>query len=136
MSVAVPAAAPVLITAAAVAAVGGELTGREGDSAEQFTGILGAAGIVAAFLGGDGVVQHRHDELCVPLQTDDGELAQGHIEPAAVRSHDQVIIEEPLNGGGDLDRARVGPVADIPDPGAEDHGIQYFHHPHQFAGWI
>ena len=53
-----------------VAAFGRKLHRREGDPAEHFAGILTAAGIVAAFLGGNGVIQHRNDQLGFPLQTD------------------------------------------------------------------
>ena len=58
-----------------VAVSWGELLSGEGNAAEHFTGILGTAGVVAAFLAGHGVIQNRHDQLRVTLQTDNGELA-------------------------------------------------------------
>lgn len=73
-----------LASGLAVAALGGELGGREGDAAEQLAGVFGAARGVTALLGRDAVVHNGYDELCVPFQPDDGELPQGHIEPSAV----------------------------------------------------
>ena len=53
-----------------------ELIGREGDAAEHLAGIFSAAGIVTAFLAGNGIIQYRHHQLCIPLQPDDGELSE------------------------------------------------------------
>ena len=105
VAVAVTVVVIVIFSAPAVAAGGGELLGGEGDAAEQLAGILRAAGIVAAFLGGDGIVQHRDDQLGVPLQADDGELAQSDIQPPAVRGQHQLIVEQRANGPRDLDSA-------------------------------
>ena len=67
-----------------VAAPGGKLTYREGNLGEQLAGVFGAAGIVAAFLGGYAVIQHWDDNLGIPLQSDDRELPQGHKQPPPV----------------------------------------------------
>ena len=48
---------------AAVAASGGKLAFREWDPAEHLTGILPTAGRFAALLGGNTVIQHRHQQL-------------------------------------------------------------------------
>ena len=122
----------IVVSAPAVTAGGGELPGGEGDAAEQLAGILGAAGIVGAFLGGDGVIQHRNDQLSVPLQADDGELAQRDVQPAAVAGQYQLVVEEPPDGRGNLDGTGFAAIADIFDFGTEDHGIQHFHCGHQF----
>ena len=116
--------------AVSVAAGGGELGRGEGNSAEHFAGILGAAGGVAAFLGGNGVIQHRHDELGIPLQTDHRELAQGDKQPAAVTGFHQIFVKLAADTAGDLDAGILpAPVlADFPHLGAEDHGIQHLHH--------
>ena len=75
-----------VIVAVAVAAPGGELLGGEGNTAEHFAGIFGAAaGGIAAFFGGDGIIQHRYDQLGIPLQADDGKLAQRHKQTAVFR---------------------------------------------------
>ena len=120
------AAAVILLTSGlAVAALWRELGGREGDAAEELAGILGAARRVTAFLGGDAVVHDRHNELCVPFQPDDRELAQGHVKPSAVPLHGQVLVKERLYPVRQLHGA-VPPAAftGLPDPGAQHHGIQ------------
>ena len=105
-----------------------ELLGGEGDPGEHFAGVFrSGAGGVAAFFGGYGVIQHRHDELGVPLQADDGELPQCHIEPPLGGVHHQVAFEEALDRTGDLDEAAFLRLAGIRHPGAEDHGIQHLH---------
>ena len=102
--------------------------GGEGDAAEHFAGVFGAAGVVAAFLGGHGVFHHRHHQLGVPFQTDDGKLAQGHEQTAAITVNHQLLLEELADAVGDLGGVLAVAVADLLDPGAEHHGIQYLHH--------
>ena len=87
----------------AAAAAGCELGGRKRNSGKYLTGILGSAsGVVAAFLGGDGVVQHRYDQLRVPLQPDDGELPQSNIQPLIIAAQNQIVVKYSFDGGGDL----------------------------------
>ena len=119
----------VIVTAAIVTAAGGELPCGEGDPGEHLAGIFCTAGSVAAFFSGDGVVHHRHDQLGIPLQTDNGELTQGHIESAAFAGDDQIVIKHPGDGPGNVQRCifLALAVADIPDPGAEDHGVKNFY---------
>jgi len=113
----------------AVTAPGCELGSREGDAAEQLAGILGAAGGVTAFLGGNAVVHNRHDQLGVPFQPDDGELPQGDIEPSAVILEHQVLIEHGLDPVRQLHGAvPAAALAGLPDSGAQDHGVQGLHH--------
>ena len=108
---------------------GREFFGREGDPAEHLAGILTAAGAVAAFFGGNGVVQNGDNELCVPFQTDDGELPQGYEQPPPLPGEYQLIIKAAGNGVGDLEGVLIAAAfADLPDFGTEDHGIQYLHH--------
>ena len=86
-----------LVTAVAVVVTTGwsELRSREGDSAEQLTGIFRAAARgIAAFLGWNGIVQHGHDQLGIPLQPDNGKLSQRHMEPAVFRSQYQRFVED------------------------------------------
>ena len=113
----------------ALAALGGELGGGEGDAAEKFAGVFGAARGVAAFLGGDAVVHNGDDQLGVPLQADDGKLAQGHIEFSPVGLEHQVLVKLVFHPLRQLHRAALPgkAVADFPHPGAEDHGVQGFY---------
>ena len=54
---------------------------REIDVAEQAARIVGAA--AGALFLRHTVIVHRHQELGIPLQTDDGELPQSNVDPAA-----------------------------------------------------
>ena len=116
-----------------VAASWVELFGREGDTAEKLTGILGTGGTVAAFLVRDGVIHHGDDQLGGALQPDDGELSQSHEETPLVAGEHQFLFEDAPDSSGDpAVGICVGTVADLPDTGTEHHGIQYFHCEHQF----
>ncbi len=118
-----------------VAVPGDKLLFREGNAAEHFTGILStAARSVAAFLGGNAVIQHRHDNLGIPLQTDDGELTQRDEQAAVIVAQHQFLVEHILDVRGNLrGQFLTGTVADLLHFGAENHGIQHFHREHQFA---
>ena len=113
-----------------VAAGGGELLSGEGDPGEELAGILrtAAAGGIAAFLGGDGVIQHRHDQLGIPLQTDDGELAQCDEQTALIAGDHQVLVEHLPDVCRDLHDLVAPAVADVADLGSKNHGIQHLHH--------
>ena len=115
---------------AAVTAGRCELGSGEGNLAEHFAGILGAAGAVAAFLGRQRIIQHRNDQLRIPLQTDDGELTQCDEHPATLACIDQLIVKLGSDGRWDLHRCIIPApaVADLPDLGAEHHRIQHLHH--------
>ena len=95
-------------TAFAFAICGGELSSREGDPGENLTRIFGAAGIVTALLGGNGIIQHRHDDLGVPLQPDDGELPQRHQQSALFAAENQLVVKMALHLLRDLQRAWLG----------------------------
>lgn len=58
--------------------------------------------IAAALPGGHAVVVHGDQKLGVPLQPDHGELAQSHIQPAAVGLKGQLAVEAGADAGGDL----------------------------------
>ena len=118
------------VVAASVAVFGGELLCREGDSTEHLAGILGAAatGGITAFLGGDGVIQHRNYQLGIPLQPNDGELAQGDEEPPLPARKHQLLIKDRADALGDLGSHGIaGTFAHIPDFGTQHHGIQHLH---------
>ena len=86
-----------LIAIAAVfllgAAAWGELVCGKGNSGKYLARVFGAAGIVTAFFGGNGIIQHRNDQLGVPFQTDNGELPQGDKEPLPVAAENQFVIK-------------------------------------------
>ena len=118
-----------------VTARGGELAGGEGDPAEHLAGILRrGAGGVAALLGGQGVVKDGYDELGVPLQADDGELPQGHIQPPLGGAQHQILVKQPPDPLGDLDTAALLMLTGLRHPGGKNHGIQYLHCGHQIGG--
>ena len=48
----------------------------EWNTAEHLTGIFPAAGILTAHLGGNTIVQNRHQKLGIPFQTNNGKLTQ------------------------------------------------------------
>ena len=122
-----------IVTLALVASGRCELRGGEGNAAEHLTGIFrAAAGRVAAFLGGDGVIQHRHDQLGIPLQPHDGELSQGDKEPPLVTGKYQFFIKHFPDKCGDLDHAAAAALAGVFHTAAEHHGVQYLHCGHQF----
>ena len=118
----------------AVTGGGGEFLGRKGDSGEHFTGILPAAGIVTAFLAGNGIIQYRYHQLGIPLQSDDGELSQGHQQlPLASGKYQRIFIKLPdavryLHGNG---IAAAG-ICFLHFRG-QNHGIQDLHCGHQIG---
>lgn len=119
-------AAIAAVARTAVAVVRGELLSREGDPAEHFAGILGAAAAgLAAFLHRNGVVQHRDHQLGVPLQPDNGELSQGDEQPPLAAGEHQLLVKGGPDGLRNLNGHRfAGAVADLLDLGAQHHGIQ------------
>ena len=112
-----------------ITASGIELLGREGDPAEHLAGIFRAAGVVAAFLYGDAVIQHGNHQLGIPFQPYDGELSQCNKHAFPVSGEHQIFIEEPPDPCRDL-------VCGFPAAaftvllyaGIEDHGIQNLYH--------
>ena len=61
-----------------------------------------------------------------PLQTDGGELADGHIEALGFPGHDQRLPEALGDAGGNVRQLRFPAVAlaDLPDFGRQDHRVQ------------
>ena len=109
-----------------VAATGDKLAFREGNPAEHLAGVLPAAWAVAALLGGNAVIQHRHQQLSIPLQPDDGELAQGHLQNPLRIPGDQLLIKEAADPRRNLGNGTM--MAALPNLGAENHRIQHLHH--------
>ena len=107
-----------------VAAGGYKLPFRERDLGEQFTGVFCAAGVVAALLGGDAVVQHRDYQLGIPLQPNNGELPQCYQQPPLLTAENQFLIKAAANPLGDLlDGLFPGTFAHIHHFGTEHHGV-------------
>ena len=80
-----------------------ELMDRELDFAEYLAGIFGDASAVTAstagaFFFGKAVVIHRHQQVGVPLQTDDGELAKGDQKAACITALHQILSEGIADG--------------------------------------
>ena len=139
---AVAALLPVVVAAAGIVSVVGreELIHREGDVLEELAGIITAAAAVGA--GGaalvrQAVVVHRHQQLAVPLQADDGELAQRHKDTTVVVTGRQVAAEALADTGRDLAEIAVAAaaVAAFHQLGTEDDGVDSFHYPHQIGKW-
>ena len=119
-----------MVFVGAIASPGHKLLFGEGDSAENLTRILGrGSGGVAAFFRWDTVIQYRHHQLCISLQSDQGELSQGDKQPAAVIVQHQLFVKIRPDAGWDLhSQVLTGTVADLPDLGAENHGVQDLYH--------
>ena len=106
-----------------------ELAHREGDVPEQSAGVL-AAVAAGALLVGHTVVVDGHQQLGVPLQPDDGELAQGHIDPSAVVPAGQLPAEAVAHEGGDFTQVAVAVplAAAVHDAGVQHDGVHGLHH--------
>ena len=63
------------------------------NAAEELTGILLTALLLAALPGGGAVFTHLHRKLSAPLQPDGGELADGHIQPLSLDSKYQRLVK-------------------------------------------
>ena len=103
-----------------------KLGSGEGNAAEHLAWVFRAAGVIAAFLGGNAVIQHGNNKLCIPFQTNDGELTEGDVEFPLFWIETQFFIKHGfyrirrLHGGGFLTSA----LANIPYFGTKHHGIQ------------
>ena len=101
-----------------VTALGGEARGGEGNAAECFAGVLVAApGVFAAFLVGHAVLHHRHNNLGIPFQAQNRELAQCHIEPSFAACAGQLLVVERADIFRELGGVFAAAVVLFPDPG-------------------
>ena len=134
-----PAAAAAGLGVAATAAAGVHRVGREelahgeGDGAEELAGVLVGAAVDAATAGallvGQAVIQHGNQQLAVPLQADDGELAQGDKDPTAVVAHGEIAVKALAHAGRKLADITVtaAAVAALQELGIQDHGVHSLH---------
>ena len=97
--------------------------------AEDLAGIVLAAAAGALLLRHT-VVIYRHQELGVPLQTDDRELAQGNIDPLSVIAEAQVAAEAGANARRDFGQFTVAgaALADVHQLHIEHDGVYRLHH--------
>lgn len=97
--------------------------------AEDLTGVLVAAAAGALLLR-HAVVVHRHEQLGVTLQPDDGELAQSDIDPLALAAAAQLAVEATADAGGYVGQLAVAVVtlAHIHQFHVQDDGVYHFHY--------
>ena len=124
------------LAAATAAAVSTRPVGREelvdGELhvTEDLTGILLAGAAVAgAFLLRHAVVIDRDEQLGVPLQADEGELAKRDVEPLALAAEVQIAAEAGTDAGGHVAElaALAVAVAGIHQLHAQSQGIHRLH---------
>ena len=101
---------------------------RERDPGKHLTGVLPCSGTVAAFLAGQAVIQHRHHQLCVTLQANDGELSQAYIQAATFSADHQLLVEHLQDALGNLRYIAVLALAYLPHPGRKHHRIQHLYY--------
>ena len=80
---------------------GEELLDGEADLGEDLAGVVVAAA-AGAFLLGHAVIVGRDEQLGVALKADDGELAEGDVQPAAGVGGDQRLAEAGEDAGRDV----------------------------------
>lgn len=128
-----------LVVAGAAQAVGGEeLVNGEADILEQLAGVLAGAAAAGAVLIGHAVVEHGDQQLGIPLQADDGELAQRDKGPAVLVAHGQLAAEALAYAGGDLAHVAVAAavLAALHQLGVQDDGVNGLYHCLKIGGRI
>ena len=107
-----------------------ELAHRELDLPEQLAGVLLAAVAAAvAVLLRHAVVVGRHEQLGVPLQADDGKLAQGNKQAMHIAAGDQLLREAGAHRGRNLAAVVVVmALAYLHQLHPQDDGIHRLHH--------
>lgn len=99
--------------------------------AENLAGVLIAGRVAAgALLFRDAVVVDGGEQLGVPLQTDEGELPQGDIEPPVLAAEAQLTAEAGADAGRNLgDFAVTGTtLTHIHQFDAQHNGVHRLHH--------
>lgn len=111
-----------------------ELIHRELYLPEDGAGVLLPA--ARALLAGHAVVVGGDEQLALPLQADDGKLAQGDVHPLALARHGQLPGEAAGDGRGDIRRVAAVPdrgIAGVHQLDAQDEGVHRVHYPHQIG---
>ena len=114
-----------------------ELFHRKSDVPEEPAGVLGGA--AAALLLRHAVVIDRDQELRIPLQPDDGELPQGHIDPAAIPAGAETALKAVVDESRDLRQLRLTAAvfpaavtfAAVGDAGVQHDGVHRLYGLHQ-----
>ena len=125
-----------LVIAGCSQAVGREeFIHREVDVLEQLAGVLAGASAAGTVFIGQAVIEDRHEQLAVPLQTYNRKLAQGHKGPAAVVSHSQVAAKALADTGRNLADVAVtaAVLAALHQLGIQNNGVHSLHNPHQIG---
>lgn len=110
-----------------------KLSHREADLAEQAAGIL-TGGFprtpAGAFFFRHAVVVHGNQQLRIPLQTHDGELAQSHVHTPHIVSAGQFTVEETADKGRHLAQIAVtgAAAAGFHQLRIQHNGIDSLHH--------
>ena len=96
------------------------------NAAEQFAGVFGTAGIVAALLIRDAVFQSGQTQLGIPFQADGGELTDADLQPFCLTGEYQFCIKAVKDTGGDITRRTFLPaaVAQFNNFRSQNHGVQ------------
>ena len=129
------AAAPTASVRGRVPVGGEELVDRELHMPEQLAGILVAGAAVAgALLLGHAVIVDRDQQLGIPLQANERELAQGYIETLTFAGEVQIAAEAGADTGGHIGEltaaaavAGAMAVAGIHQLHAQDQGVYRLH---------
>ena len=104
--------------------------------AENLAGVLIAGGVAAgALLLRDAVVVNGGEQLGVPLQTDEGELPQGDIEPPGLTAKAQLTAKAGADAGGNLGdlAVTVAAFAHVHQLDAQHNGVHRLYYPHQIG---
>ena len=102
---------------------------RELEVLEKSTRILG---VTSAFLVGHTEIIGRHQQLDVPLQLDDAELAQRNVKLTAFVGNHQIIVTASAAVSRYLGNGII--AAGIQYLAAQHHGINHFHNSHRQIG--
>ena len=115
-----------------------ELAHRELDLPEQLAGVLLAAVAAAvAVLLRHAVIVGGHEQLGVPLQADDGELAQGDKQAVHIAASNQLLGEAGAHRGRNLAAiVVVMALAHLHQLHSQDDGIHRLYYPHQIGKWL
>ena len=111
---------------ARITAPWGKLVLRERNTAEHLTGIFPAAGILTAHLGGDTIVQNRHQKLGIPFQTNNGKLSQCDQQISVNVTGHQFFFKQFRDSCRNLRYRSMTAV--LLNFGTKHHGVQHFHH--------
>lgn len=107
-----------------------ELAHRELDLPEQLAGVLlTAVAAAVTVLLGHAVVVSGHEQLGIPLQSDNGELAQGDKQAVHIAAGDQLLGKAGAHSRGNLAAVVVvAALAHLHQLHSQDDGIHRLYH--------